>query len=160
MASMTARKITKAGPKLAISDSEALAMVIEMMAIPGRPGEEAAIMDYIRAKLKQAGAPATALTTDDAHKRTPIGGQVGNLILKLPGTIRGPRRMLSAHVDTVPICVGSRPARKGKYVVSANKETGLGADDRSGAAILLATVMAILGSKLPHPPLTFLWAVQ
>jgi tripeptide aminopeptidase len=50
--------------------------------------------------------------------------------------------------------------RKGKYVVSANKETGLGADDRSGAAILLTTVLAILGSKLPHPPLTFVWSVQ
>src|SRR5204862_4057054 len=92
--------------------------------------------------------------------RTPLGGQVGNLLLKLPGTIRGPRRMLSAHVDTVPICVGSRPVRKGKYVVSTNKETGLGADDRSGAAILLLTVLAILDSKLPYPSLTFLWAVQ
>src|SRR6185295_17115799 len=97
---------------------------------------------------------------DDAHRHTPIGGQVGNLILKLPGTVRAPRRMLAAHVDTVPICVGSRPVRKGDKVVSANKETGLGADDRSGAAILLTTVLSILGSKLPHPPLTFLWAVQ
>jgi len=60
----------------------------------------------------------------------------------------------------VPICIGSRPVRKGKYVVSANKDSGLGADDRSGAAILLATVLAILSSELPHPPLTFLWAVQ
>ena len=48
------------------------------------------------------------------NRRTPLGGQVGNLVLKLPGTVRGPRRMLSAHVDTVPICVGSRPVRKGK----------------------------------------------
>jgi tripeptide aminopeptidase len=151
-------------PKLAanssISDAEALALVMEMMAIPGRSGEEAAIMDYVQAKLIEAGISRSALSFDDANRRTPLGGQVGNLVLKLPGTIRGPRRMLSAHVDTVPICVGSRPVRKGKYVVSANKDTGLGADDRSGAAILLSTVLAILGSKLSHPPLTFLWAVQ
>jgi tripeptide aminopeptidase len=95
-----------------------------------------------------------------ANRRTPLGGQVGNLVLKLPGTIRDPRRMLSAHVDTVPICVGSRPVRKGKYVISANEDTGLGADDRSGAAIVLITALAILSSKLPHPPLTFLWTVQ
>ena len=81
---------------------------------------------------------------DDAHRRTPLGGQVGNMVLKLPGTVRGPRRMLSAHVDTVPICVGSRPVRKGKYVVSANKKTGLGADDRAGAAVVLAAAMDIL----------------
>lgn len=143
-----------------ISDAEALALVMEMMAIPGRSGEEAAIMDFIRGKLINAGVPPSALSFDDANRRTPLGGQVGNLVLKLPGTVRSPQRMLSAHVDTVPICVGSRPVRKGKYVVSANKETGLGADDRSGAAILLTTVLVILGSKLPHPPLTFLWAVQ
>src|SRR5947207_11075234 len=146
--------------KSIVSDSEALALVMEMMAIPGRSGEEAAVMDFVRGKLLKAGVPASQLSFDDAHRRTPIGGQVGNMILKLPGTTRTPRRMLVAHVDTVPICVGSRPVRKGKFVVSANKETGLGADDRSGAAILLTTVQAILGSKLPHPPLTFLWAVQ
>jgi tripeptide aminopeptidase len=151
-------------PKLtainSISDTEALALVMKMMAIPGRSGEEAAIMGFIRGKLIDAGVSQSALSFDDANRRTPLGGQVGNLVLKLPGTIRGSRRMLSAHVDTVPICVGSRPVRKGKFVVSANKETGLGADDRSGAAILLTTVLSILGSKLPHPPLTFLWAVQ
>src|SRR3954447_19015893 len=150
-------KLTANSP---ISDSAALALVMEMMAIPGRSGEEAAIMDFIRGKLIDAGVTKSALSFDGANRRTPLGGQVGNLILKLPGSIHGPRRMLSAHVDTVPICVGSRPVKKGKYVVSANKETGLGADDRAGAAILLTTVMAILGAKLPHPPLTFLWAVQ
>ena len=105
---------------------------MKIMAIPGRSGEEAAIMDFIRGKLINARVPVSALSFDDANRRTPLGGQVGNLVLKLPGTIRGPRRMLSAHVDTVPICVGSRPVKKGKFVVSANKETGLGADDRSG----------------------------
>jgi tripeptide aminopeptidase len=152
---MTAR--TAAKP---MSDADSLKMVMEMMAIPGRPGEEAAIMDHIRAKLTKAGVKASALTTDDAHKRTPIKGQVGNLILKLPGTIRGPRRMLSAHVDTVPVCVGSRPKRQGDVIISSAKGTGLGADDRSGAAILLATVLDILRNKLPHPPLTFLWTIE
>src|SRR6476646_10347672 len=128
----------------AISDTESIALVMEMMAIPGRSGEEAAIMDYIQGKLIEVGVSRSALSFDDANRRTPLGGQVGNLILKLPGSIRCPRRMLSAHVDTVPICVGSRPIRKGKYIFSANKETGLGADDRSGAAILLTIVLAIV----------------
>ncbi len=68
--------------------------------------------------------------------------------------------MLSAHIDTVPVCLGSRPVRKGGRVVSADKTTGLGADDRAGAATLLTTVLAIVRGKLAHPPLTFLWAVQ
>jgi tripeptide aminopeptidase len=151
---------TKSKTKGAVSDAEALAMVMEMMAIPGRSGEEAAVMDFIRRKLKAAGAPASALVMDDAHQRTPLGGQVGNLVLKLPGTVRGPRRMLAAHVDTVPICVGSRPLRKGRCIVSANKKSGLGGDDRAGAAVVLAAAIDILRGKLPHPPLTFLWTIE
>lgn len=135
-------------------------MVTEMMAIPGRSGDEAAIMDYIRGKLVAAGVAADALATDDAHRRTPQGGQIGNLVLKLPGTMAGPRRLLLAHVDTVPICVGSRPVQKGKRIYSADAATGLGADDRAGAAVLLTTVLSLLRSGRSHPPLTLLWTVQ
>jgi tripeptide aminopeptidase len=157
---MTATTKSKSRRANELGNDEALRMVMEMMAIPGRSGEEMAIMDFICGKLKQVGFAPKDLVFDDACRRSPIGGQVGNLILKLPGTIRGPRRLLAAHVDTVPICVGSRPVRKGGRIVSAKKATGLGADDRSGAAILLATVLAILRSKLAHAPLTFLWTVQ
>jgi tripeptide aminopeptidase len=142
------------------SDAEALRLVMEMMAIAGRSGEELAVAEFIRGHLHAAGISTAALRTDDANGHSPLGGQIGNLVLRLPGTIRGPRRMLSAHIDTVPVCVGSRPVRKGKHVVSANKATGLGADDRSGAAALLSAVLAIQRGNLPHPPLTFLWTVQ
>ena len=50
--------------------------------------------------------------------------------------------------------------RKGKLVVSADKKTGLGADDRAGAAVVLSAVMEILRGKRPHPPLTFLWTIE
>lgn len=144
----------------AVSDTEALRIVMDMMAIPGRSGEEAAAAEYIRGALAAAGVEVTQLRDDGANRRSPLGGQVGNLVLKLPGTARGPRRMLSAHIDTVPVCVGSRPVRKGDRVVSADKSTGLGADDRSGAAVLLTTLLSIVRGKLPHPPLTLLWTVQ
>ena len=35
------------------------------------------------------------LQRDSAHLQTPFRGETGNLILKLPGTCRGPRRMFS-----------------------------------------------------------------
>jgi tripeptide aminopeptidase len=152
--------MSKQTAKLPVSDAEALRLVMDLMAIPGRSGEELFVAEFIRNELVAAGVDAAALQSDDAHRRSPIGGQLGNLILKLPGTNRGPRRMLSAHIDTVPVCIGSRPVRKGGRVVSADKSTGLGADDRAGAAVLLTTVLAIVRGELPHPPLTFLWTVQ
>src|SRR5438477_9921290 len=94
-----------------VSDAEALELVMAMMAIPGRSRDEAAIMEFICGQLQAGGVKASSWQFDDAHRRTPHGGPVGNLVLKLPGTVRGPRRMLSAHVDTVPVCVGSRPVR-------------------------------------------------
>jgi tripeptide aminopeptidase len=157
MAALRTSKPTAAGSD---GDEEALRLVLQMMSIPGRSGEESGIMDFIRGNLIDAGVSPKAMTMDDAHRRTPLDGQVGNLILKFPGTFRGPRRMLAAHTDTVPICVGSRPVRKGGRIVSANKATGLGADDRSGAAVLLTTVLSLLRTEVPHPPLTFLWTVQ
>ena len=138
----------------------ATAIVMEMMAIVGKSGDEAGVVAYIRQKLLDAGAPADAMATDSANKKTAIAGNTGNLILKLPGTVRGPRRILSAHIDTVPICVGSKPVKKGRTVHSADPTTGLGGDDRAGATVILCAALEILERDLPHPPLTFCWFIQ
>ncbi|MEZ4860354.1 MAG: M20/M25/M40 family metallo-hydrolase [Caldilineaceae bacterium] len=135
-------------------------LVMQMMAIPGKTGEEDGVATFITEQLLAAGAPAEAIQRDEANRKTAIPGNSGNLILKLPGTQRGPRRLLSAHMDTVPICVGSRPVREGRVVHAADPHTGLGADDRAGATAILCAALEILEQKLPHPPLTFGWFIQ
>lgn len=139
---------------------QAVRLVMEMMAIPGTSCHEGKISACISKKLRQAGLPASAICSDRVHQRSAYGGEVGNLIVRLPGTSRGSRRLLMAHLDTVPICVGSQPVRRGNRIVSADPHTGLGADDRSGAAVVLTALLEILRQKLPHPPLTFFWSVQ
>ena len=138
----------------------AFQLVMDLMAIRGGSGDESLTASYVIESLRAAGAPASAIHTDAAHRRTPIDGNHGNLVLRLPGTTRAPRRMLSAHMDTVPICIGSRPVRRGDHVLSANPDSGLGADDRAGVAATLTAALEILRNKLPHPPLTFCWFVQ
>jgi tripeptide aminopeptidase len=138
----------------------ALDLAVQLMAIPGKSGEEGRVLEFVRNRLRAAGVKDGELTIDDTPKKSPLGGETGGLILKLPGTLRGPRRLLMAHLDTVPLCVGARPVRKGKFVRSAAKGTGLGADDRAGAAVVLTAVLEILRRGLPHPPLTFFWPVQ
>ena len=130
------------------------------MAIPGTSGQEGQVIEFLVKQLKAAGAPASAIEIEPPPPHTPVRGEVGSLILKLPGTHRAPRRLLMAHVDTVPICVGCKPVVGGDFVRSANPATGVGADDRAGTAVLLTTALAILKHKLPHPPLTFYWPVQ
>ena len=134
--------------------------VLKLMAIPGRSTQEGAVAEFIVGELTKAGAEEKAISFDTAHKRTGFGGDCGNLVFKLPGRVKGSRRMLMAHMDTVPICVGSQPVRKGEMVTSGNPETGLGADDRAGVAVTLTAAVELLKGKHEHPPLTFLWTVQ
>jgi tripeptide aminopeptidase len=65
-----------------------------------------------------------------------------------------------SHMDTVPLCVGARPVRKGDLIVARDAHTALGADNRAGCSVLLNTVLEIFEKKLPHPPLTVFWAIQ
>ena len=138
----------------------ARALLMDLLKVPGVSGQESQVMDWITARLCKAGAPKGSIVTDQAHRRSPHEGTVGNMALVLPGTLKGPRRMLSAHVDTVPLCAGARPVLKGDWIHPADKETALGADDRCGVTVVLGAALEILENKLSHPPVTFLFTIQ
>lgn len=143
-----------------LDEISACELVTALMAIPGRSGEEAAVMAYLHRELDRMGIAPASILHDDAHLRAGTKGQVGNLIVHLPGTKRAPRRLLMAHVDTVPLCAGAQPRREGEWIRSADPNTALGGDDRAGAAVLLQTLREIVQGRLEHPPLTFVWVVQ
>ena len=142
---LKARRATKS-----LDDNVAgvIPLAMKLMKIPGPSGQEGRVSKFICDQLRRAGAPAQTIHSDDAHRRTPIQGETGNLVFKLPGTKRGPRRLLMAHLDTVPICVGSIPVRRGPLIVSANPNSGLGADDRAGAAVVLWTALKTPAQQL------------
>ena len=137
---------------------------MQLMAIPGLSGNEAGVAEFITEQLcAKRGRPAAAIRTDRAAiaAHAAGGGNTGNLIFRLPGTIRAPRRLLMAHMDTVPVCLGARPmVSTTDFVRSADPKTGVGADDRGGVAVVLAAALAILRGKLRHPPVTFFWPIQ
>ena len=135
-------------------------LVMKLMAISGKSGNEAGVADFITRTLIKAGASPASIQSDKVFQKTHLPGNAGNLVFKLAGTRRGPRRLLAAHMDTVPICVGCQPRLKDGIVRSADPSTGLGADDRAGVAVTLTSALEILRNGLPHPPLTFCWFVQ
>lgn len=143
-----------------LNTKSALDLVTRMMAIPGKSCEESKIIEFITDQLKAAGLPDSAFQLDSTPKRSPAGGEIGSLIVKLKGTHRKPRRLMMAHVDTVPLCEGCKPVRRGDEIVSADPTTALGADDRAGAAVVLNAALTIIRKELPHPPLTLFWPVQ
>lgn len=145
----------------AIDEKRAVNLVLEMMALPGVSGREGPVVQFITRRLRRAGIAASRIHTDDAHRRAATGGEVGNLICRLPGrNRRGLRRLLAAHLDTVPLCAASRPVLRNGRVRSADPAKALGADNRAGAAVLLTAALELARHDVPHPPLSFFWPVQ
>src|SRR4029079_18391611 len=109
--------------------------------------------------LTAAGVPRSQIRFDRAHEQIPLPTQTGNLLVTLPGTRSGQRRMFMTHLDTVPLCAGAVPVRKGERIVPQGK-TALGGDNRTGCACLATTILTLLEKKIPHGPLTFLFTVR
>jgi len=144
---------------LSFDQDAAVARLLRFLAVEGITGEEAAIGREVVKALAEAGVPRKAMHFDTAKERIPLPTQTGNLIVSLAGTEPGPRRLFMTHLDTVPLCAGAVPLRKGGRIVAAGN-TGLGADNRTGVACLVTMVATLLERKLPHRPLTVLFTVR
>ena len=143
-----------------LNESAAIKRVMDLIAIPGGSGKEADVATWITLQLQQAGVPAEAFFTDTAHKKSPAGGNTGNLIVRLKGTRRGPRRLLMAHMDTVPLAVGAVPVLDGDWIRPKSPSTALGGDNRGGCAVVLTAILEILQQQSDYPPITLLFTVQ
>jgi tripeptide aminopeptidase len=133
--------------------------LMRFLAVEGLPGQEKAIGETVIGELKKVGVPASAIRFDKVHERIPVPTQTGNLFVDLPGTRKGPRLLFITHLDTVPLCAGANAKREGDRIVS-DGTTALGGDNRTGCAVLVTLVETLLKHKLPHPPLSLLFAVR
>jgi tripeptide aminopeptidase len=146
--------------KSEVETQSSLNRFITLTAIRGSSGNEALVAAEIERQLIEAGADPSQIAYDGAGERTRRSGDCGNLIVSLPGNGQGPRTLLSAHMDTVPICLGSEPVIDGDCVRSA-AATGLGADDRAGcAAILTAVVERLKRGDQNFPPAVITFLIQ
>jgi tripeptide aminopeptidase len=132
---------------------------MRFLAVPGVTGHEKAIGQAVVETLLDAGIPRKTISFDHANNQIPMPTETGNLVVKLPGTRPGPRRMLVTHLDTVPLCAGAKPVRKGNRIVAAGP-TALGGDNRTGVACLVTLASTLIERRLPHPPLTLLFTVR
>lgn len=141
-----------------IDKERALAHVLQLLSVEGPSGREQKVVETLKQLLIEAGCRSTWMRTDDAHRRLGPGYETGNLIVQLPGRIKAPRILFSAHMDTVPLCRGAVPQIRGNRIVSKGG-TGLGGDDRSGCAAMVTLAQTLLQQNLPHPPITLLFPI-
>src|SRR5262245_4630722 len=133
--------------------------LMRFLLVEGVTGQEAAIAAAVSDELKKVGVPASAIRFDTVNQRIPLPTETGNLLVDLPGTHKGPRMLFSTHLDTVPLCAGAKPMKKGDRIVS-DGTTALGGDNGTGCAVLVALAETLLKHKLPHPPITMLFTVR
>jgi len=141
-----------------IDEPRSVKHLMDLLAIAGLSGRERKVAEAVKSKLRAAGCKPSWMRYDQVHRRIPGDFETGNLIVKLPGTVAGRRRLFLGHMDTVPLCVGAVPVRKGRRIVS-RANTALGGDNRTAVACLVTMVEALLKHGLPHPPLTVLFTV-
>jgi tripeptide aminopeptidase len=138
---------------------KAITRLMRFLAVEGITGQEHAIGADVVKALREIGIPASSIRFDDANTKIPLPTQTGNLIVTLPGTKPGRRRLFSTHLDTVPLCAGAVPIRKGGRIVPRGK-TALGGDNRTGVACLVTMLAELHAQEIPYAPMTVLFTVR
>ncbi|MCU0857981.1 MAG: M20/M25/M40 family metallo-hydrolase [Pontiellaceae bacterium] len=144
--------------KIKIDQKTAVQNVMDLLAAEGPSFGEGPVAELVKQKLLAAGCRPEWIHENVGKKRLTKKFTVGNLVVKIPGTVDAPRLMFSAHLDTVPICRGAVPLKKGNRIVPKGK-TGLGGDNRASVAAVVTMVQTVLQKNIPRPPLTLLFSV-
>jgi tripeptide aminopeptidase len=127
---------------------------LDLIGIDSETFKEGNLARYITERVEEWGFK---VQVDGAGKV--LGSDTGNLYIRIPGTSRGaPPLLLNAHLDTVSPGSRVRPVVNGEKVYSEG-DTILGADCKSGIAIILDILKDVSEGKLKHCPLEVLFTI-
>ncbi|MFA6807614.1 MAG: M20/M25/M40 family metallo-hydrolase [Eubacteriales bacterium] len=129
---------------------------LKLVSIDSPSKKEGKLAVYLKKRLKDLGAE---VLEDNSAAKT--GSDTGNIIGYYPGNVEGASAvMFGAHMDTVVSTKGMKPVIKDGIIYSDGK-TVLGADDKSGIAVILASLDRLANdASIPHGPLEIVFTVQ
>jgi tripeptide aminopeptidase len=140
-------------PDAPIDYDRLVSTFLELVKINSPSHREGAVAKHVIGILQELGAQ---VAVDDADVR--LGGETGNIIARLPGTVEAPALLFNAHLDTVESTEKLRP-RLHEDRITSDGDTILGADDKAGVAAILEMARAVRESGIPHPPLELVFTV-
>ena len=127
---------------------------LELVQIDSPSKKEADVADYLEKILRPLGVE---IWRDDAGEK--IGGNCGNLYVRLASReSSAPALLFSSHMDTVMPGIGVKPKLE-NGVIRSDGTTVLGADDKSGVAVIVETLRLLHESKMPHGPVEVVFDV-
>jgi len=128
---------------------------IEMVKINSLSKKEKDFAEYLRRKMEDLGLE---VVIDDTSASS-AGADSGNLIGRLKGSRKSSLPLLlAAHMDTVAPGEGIEPVIENGVIYSKG-ETILGADDKSGIAVILEAIRHIRENNLPYGEIELLFTI-
>jgi tripeptide aminopeptidase len=129
---------------MASDEGRLLDTFLELVRIDSPSGEEGRVAAHIAQELTAAGME---VRFDEAAYEAE--SETGNLLAWLEPTVPGRTVVLSAHMDTVEPGRGIRPV-VAEGVVRSGGDTILGADAKSGVAVIIESMRRLRESGDPH----------
>lgn len=107
-------------------------------------GNERQMADLIKKKLQELGYQPWEDNAGEA-----VGGNAGNVIVKIPGNTGAPPLLFMAHMDTVEPGRGKTPVINGD-IITSDGSTVLGGDDLAGVACILEAISVLKENNINH----------
>lgn len=127
---------------------------LDLIKIKCSTKDERQVADLLTQQLKELGL---TVREDDAGQK--IGGNCGNLIADLKGTVSGaPVLMFAGHMDCVEPCANIKP-QINNGVITSSGDTILGSDDKAGVAAVIEALQAIRENHIPHGDIQVVFTV-
>jgi tripeptide aminopeptidase len=137
-----------------INNERLLNEFLELVQIDSETKYETEIARVLKQKFTDLGLE---VIEDDTTAQT--GHGAGNLICTLNGTKEGVDTIyFTSHMDTVIPAKGVKPSIKDGYVVT-DGTTILGADDKTGLAVMLEIIKILKEQSIPHGTIQFVITV-
>jgi len=127
---------------------------LDLVQIDSPSKEEAEVAQYLMKVLKPLGVE---IWQDETGRK--ISGNCGNLHVRMKGSLpNAPAILFSAHLDTVMPGRGVKP-RMENGIICSDGTTVLGADDKSGVAVIVEMLRVIYEQKLACGPVEVIFDV-
>lgn len=141
---------------MGVNRERILKTFLELVKIPSPSRRERGVAEYIKARAVTLGY---TVREDDAAEK--VGGECGNLLIRIPGNTPGaPALLIGAHMDTVE--TGEQviePVVDEAGNIRSAGDTIVGADDKTGVAVMLELLQLIKEDRLPHGDLLLVFSV-
>lgn len=128
---------------------------MEMVEVSSVSGQEGGFRDFLKSHFADRG-----LQCEEDNAGTLLGGNSGNLLVRIAGTQDTRPILFMTHMDTVVPGQGIKAVLGDDQVIRSDGETILAADDKAGVAAILEAYDVLIEKGLNYPPLELLFTVS